>query len=490
MDILSIPVENRTHSLVRTIGEYYELISNGSIILDPVWQRAPRIEPGKEPAILASMILGDPICSFINKKEDGIVESSVDGGHRSRAIQNFINNQTSLPKNLDGEKVIINITGERKDISGKYFHELSTDIQHWFLDREISFTLIDENISAEQVGVYFRRANKNSKVSMMEMFNSYGNHPLARIIRNIVRSVDPEEKEKFHILFNFLDDKQKNNKMGWDELVLRILMYVIAIEDGHPWYSASKVEKEFEAAYNRFQNVTYETLKRKYHKLVMDCLDIIYGILNELTKQKRTKRAKTIIGSSTVNMKSMLKLVFVKFYLQRLYSKNIVDINSFAKFTTLIDELDELAHNDKETFVEKEKDITSSEKIRHNSDAWEDYPTKVGSASKSNYGNGSAEQYWESLLEKYLKQILRNKDIKDYGIVLKDSKRTFDQKDIAQKLKEQNYKCAISNVSVTIDEVDGDHIIPWSDGGSTTYDNLRAVKSDINRSSKRMKIFQ
>jgi len=222
----------------------------------------------------------------------------------------------------------------------------------------------------------------------------------------------------------------------------------------------------------------------------MDCLDIIYGILNELTKQKRTKRAKTIIGSSTVNMKSMLKLVFVKFYLQRLYSKNIVDINSFAKFTTLIDELDELAHNDKETFVEKEKDITSSEKIRHNSDAWEDYPTKVGSASKSNYGNGSAEQYWESLLEKYLKQILRNKDIKDYGIVLKDSKRTFDQKDIAQKLKEQNYKCAISNVSVTIDEVDGDHIIPWSDGGSTTYDNLRAVKSDINRSSKRMKIFQ
>ncbi len=491
MELINIPVETRTYSKVRTIGEYYEMISSGEIVLNPVWQRAPRIEPDKEPAILASMILGDPICNFINKKESDDSESSVDGGHRSRAIENFINSKVSLPNLLDGEKIAINISGEKFDISGKFYHELPTNVRDWFLDRELAFTIIDEKIPADQVGVYFRRANKNSKVSMMEMFNSYGNHPLSRLIRNIVRTIDPEETEPHHVIFDFFENiGSKNDKMCWDEFVMRIAMYVITVRDGNPWYSAPKREKEFQTVYNRFQNVPYETLKKKYYKDIVCYLTFIVHMLNTMKNAKRMKQVKSFIDTKKIDIKRLLKFLFFIFFLARKFPDHVKSFVDYNKLLTLWDEMEAIAERDNFTYTEKELDITNSDKIFRNRDAWNDYPTKVGSSKKSSYGNGAAEQYWETLLEKYFTEALGNKSIQDFGVLLKDGKRTFDQKDIVRKLHEQNYVCALTNAKVTIDEVDGDHIIPWSEGGTTTYDNLRVIKSSVNRSSKRMNILK
>ena len=57
-------------------------------------------------------------------------------------------------------------------------------------------------------------------------------------------------------------------------------------------------------------------------------------------------------------------------------------------------------------------------------------------------------------------------------------KRLFTKVDISRKLLEQNNKCAICAVSKEMYE--GDHIIQWSKGGKTVYENLQVLCKDCH----------
>jgi hypothetical protein len=57
-------------------------------------------------------------------------------------------------------------------------------------------------------------------------------------------------------------------------------------------------------------------------------------------------------------------------------------------------------------------------------------------------------------------------------------KRLFSKTDILRKLKDQNNACNICKLSK--ENYDGDHIIPWSKGGKTVYENLQVLCKDCH----------
>jgi 5-methylcytosine-specific restriction endonuclease McrA len=54
-----------------------------------------------------------------------------------------------------------------------------------------------------------------------------------------------------------------------------------------------------------------------------------------------------------------------------------------------------------------------------------------------------------------------------------DDKRLFSKTEILNKLKEQNDVCVDCKKSK--EKYEGDHIVPWSKGGKTNYENLQVL---------------
>lgn len=80
-------------------------------------------------------------------------------------------------------------------------------------------------------------------------------------------------------------------------------------------------------------------------------------------------------------------------------------------------------------------------------------------------------------------EITRQKGIYEYLLTGDEralSLRTFEKRDMARKYEEQGHKCAICKKTFPIEKMHGDHIIPWSEGGKTVYDNLQMLCATCN----------
>jgi hypothetical protein len=104
------------------------------------------------------------------------------------------------------------------------------------------------------------------------------------------------------------------------------------------------------------------------------------------------------------------------------------------------------------------------------------------------YGNDNS--FISSQIEDTITRLMRDDDVQRksgiyyYIFDKKESHlsiRRFTESEKRSMYEKQNGICNICNDSFDIDEMEGDHIIPWSRGGKTNIDNLQMLCIECNR---------
>jgi hypothetical protein len=100
------------------------------------------------------------------------------------------------------------------------------------------------------------------------------------------------------------------------------------------------------------------------------------------------------------------------------------------------------------------------------------------------------EHYDTALLEEEIDRLMKDDDITSskgiylYVLTRQErflSLRTFDQRTRRAAYESQNGRCPLCGMTYKYDEMEADHIIPWSKGGHTTADNCQMLCRECNR---------
>ena len=93
-------------------------------------------------------------------------------------------------------------------------------------------------------------------------------------------------------------------------------------------------------------------------------------------------------------------------------------------------------------------------------------------------------------LEEKIKELMQDEDVTKksgiYEFVLTGNEnklniRAFDDRMKREAYERQNGICPVCGEHFEINEMQGDHITPWSKGGKTTADNCQMLCSECNR---------
>ena len=171
-----------------SIGDY---VSNwyNDINCSPIGQRLPVTEkPDKRDGIINTILKGIDIGQITiakNKDDPKFKYDSVDGGHRKRYIHSYKLNEFK--------------------VNDKLYSELSQEKKDEFNSYELTFVIYDD-LDVFTKGYIFRTINETTEVEHQEMLNSYGDVPIANLIRYSVRTV-PGVDNPTHQLFELTQDK-------------------------------------------------------------------------------------------------------------------------------------------------------------------------------------------------------------------------------------------------------------------------------------------
>ena len=79
--------------------------------------------------------------------------------------------------------------------------------------------------------------------------------------------------------------------------------------------------------------------------------------------------------------------------------------------------------------------------------------------------------------------VTKKSGIYEYLLTGEESKlsiRQFDKRDRLAAYERQGHKCAICGNEFEFEQMQGDHIVPWSKGGKTTPENCRMLCAECN----------
>ena len=434
----------------RTVQEFVNEAQRDNWIVDPEWQRQD-CDPvlnrkgrraSKAQGIVNSIFEGLDIGEIKLCDYDGF-KASIDGGNRKRAILAFFENKFALP--------------QTSKYPGSYYKDLDEKAKEEFLGYKMRFIEYGA-IATQWIGRIFRNTNLSTEVNRQETRNSYGQNPVAVLVRRTVRKIDDANNIP-HTLFdwrfvtkNGVDEAEywyltfNNKRLHLEEQVARILYRVLKGEA-----SCIASDDMLDAMYVDYEDYLSDedNLKRTKKKLY-DALDWILNVADTARKYK---------GNRGLSHKQYEMLVRLYFHLKEKYKSFKFDSVSdfWEEFTTSMNTV--MSDND-HTFSER------SGKVRVVSEAFGQY-------LKSDLNDS-----WK--YNKSIELFLSNFDLDNCGLKLLDPKRCFSRDEIESALIKQGYKDFIDGKKLTMKDAVGAHIIAHSNGGKTETDNLVVVSKAHN----------
>ena len=418
------PKQHKFTSVVKTIQEYWEWITKKGLNLHPIGQRNDVDGDGlvKKRGIIMSILAGLDIgeVSFASTKE------SLDGGHRSRSILDFLQGKFSLPA--------CSIYGAVK------FSQLPQNIKDYFYSYQLRVTDFIELIGAD-IGRQFLQINNITAPSFSEKMNSYNMlHSIVRL-REYSQVVFYETGEMVNNMFKLFE-----TGVGYSNN--RHLFFLQLLES-----ATLHLNKAFTDVKNSDIIKYVEDTSEKEVKRIDKCLQeefTFYSVIAPLWKTYYKKQV-------TIQDFHTLRLVFWNLREKSTRFK-VTDYEEFVSH--LVNKLQKFKKDNKFTpYVHKsgkKKGEHVETRYQNITVAFESYVKKVDDLRK--YTQAKA---WVDGLIDYSCVILKSNDGK-----------SFPPDMILTRWREVDKIDEITGDFLPFESVVGCHIIPDCEGGTLEYDNL------------------
>lgn len=440
--------ENAQNWSVETWSVDEFLLQSGSIDMNPVGQRLEtsanpigESKPSKQQAIIASMLRKSDIgeIKIVRTPDAAYMYESVDGGHRKRAILDFILGK--FP------------THKTSPVGEKYFSQFTDEEREQFFSYEIRFVIFD-SLTNRQKGELFRDTNNTTPVNQQETLNSYGDMPIANLIRNTARSVDdnlPHELFEWSVSqqgnINYRNIAFNNNRLVIDEIVARIAFLI---------YSGEKVN-----------TTTYDQLTAMYDDPSLGEKEV--AKIDKKLKEVLDFLLKVSIARKKVHGRGLTKGMMVMLYRLYFHFKEEYGAFKVEDYTAFFDEFYkaftafDLRNPTRTEIVEKNRDGSGGRLI------YEAFNQHLGE-HKTLYKTRNT-----------ITWMLEEMDLNKATFLVQSTKRMFSRDQIEVMLARQGYVCWVDENPLTMDEAEGAHIIAYSKGGKTEINNLVVVRAEHNR---------
>ena len=425
LDISNVKFSPTQPQPVSTIVEEF---NRGEVNDAPAYQRPDASKLYWKRELVRSILMGFPINSLYLRevKHPVFGIEIVDGGHRIRVLSMFYLNKIKTPDNCftkinDIEYDVSNMT--YKQIADKHGKRIRTRM---FDNRNLSINYVEgDDVSIANV---FKLVNSENALSSQEVRQAS-----CAEIAKMVRSISHQT----------IDKNSGNVIPGWHR-VFNVSDFKIGRWDyGHVTAQAAQYELNIDRP-----------------DLSSNALDTLYLDTDYLKEFPIIKRVKSIYNK----MESVLQhreLTYKKGFFTNLYMfVSWLDSNKY-KIT------------DPVKFMSK-----------YEEDEFNRRTIKPVGAAKSVYNNATKEYTWKFVIERldYILSDFSDSTLSEYGIIQLDSKRTFTKSEKRVRFNKVGGKCECCDVSISSPEMsEADHIIPYTDGGTTTIDNLQITCRSCNR---------
>lgn len=404
---------------------------------EPIGQRL-EVDNGtsKREGIIGAILDGIDIglITIGESPENTFKYESIDGGHRKRYIRDYMGNEFK--------------------VRGKYYSELSDEERENFKNYEIVLTVYGP-LNVFEKGYIFRNLNKTTDVNKQEHRNSFGDIPIANLIRYQVRNVRGINNQT-HELFELTQSGNFKN-LSFDNSRLKIEQYLayFCYRLFQKETLGSGSQKELTEFYER--DFTSKEIKKLTNDLE-NLLDFLFKC--SLSNKKLNGR-----GLSQRDFKILSFLYFHMLDNVKLFTVKDGDYENLIK-----------------TYVSSDKIVQDKLELI---DVDFDEGRTIGEAYKNYHGG-----YTDSTDDKVKQTIiwlLEEFDIDKVFLSL-DTKRSYTYEEKKRKLIEQDYKCYITGKGVRYEDCEAAHIDAHAKGGKSSYDNFVMCLKEHNEAMGTMNL--